>query len=405
MDDLGDEALRALRQVALLARQGVAGCVAAGISLRRDQGLVQTVTATGAAAQAVDDAQYVSGDGPCVRALTTGTPVTVGDLAADDRWPAVSRAAAAAGIRSVLSLPLALDGRLFGALNLYATDAGVFPEQAREAGEAFARQASVTLRYLQLFRVEHAARAEARAAAETLQRSLLPDVVPLPGLAAASRYLASEASAQVGGDWYDLIPLPDGAVGVAVGDVMGHSLAAAAAMGQLRSVLRSYAWEGHPPGAVLDRLDRLVQGLGMAQTATACYGRLHLRTGSGLLHYANAGHLPPLLCEPDGTARLLDGARSPLIGAPRGEADFVDSRQETEEALAAGATLVLYTDGLVEGRHRPLADGLEQLRNVAAGHEPEDGPDALCDRLVDALIGGGPGAEDDVALLAVYLLP
>ena len=124
----------------------------------------------------------------------------------------------------------------------------------------------------------------------------------------AARYLVGVDGNQVGGDWYDVLKLPDGAVGLAVGDVVGHDLQAAAAMGQLRGVLRSYAWDGGPPGSVLDRCDQLVQGLEMAAMATAVYARLEPLEGSDdrLLRYANAGHPAPLLLGPDGRLRRLD---------------------------------------------------------------------------------------------------
>jgi serine phosphatase RsbU (regulator of sigma subunit) len=120
----------------------------------------------------------------------------------------------------------------------------------------FTHQATVVLRYLNQIQAERAQHAEQLAVAASLQRSLLPTVTGLPGVSAAARYLVSGSAAQVGGDWYDLFALPDGAIGVAIGDVIGHDVTAAAAMGQLRSVLRSYAYEGSSPSIVLDRMDR-----------------------------------------------------------------------------------------------------------------------------------------------------
>jgi hypothetical protein len=196
-----------------------------------------------------------------------------------------------------------------------------------------AGRAGLAVDNARLYETEHAA-------AVTLQRTLLPAVPDVAGLQIAARYLVGVDGNQVGGDWYDVLQLPDGAVGIAVGDVVGHDLRAAAAMGQLRGVVRSYAWGGDQPGSVLDRCDQLVQGLEMAAMATAVYARLDPPDpdGTRTLHYANAGHPTPLLLtpegrgrqakplgeaadeseagEPDGYGRLvrLDGHHSPMIG-------------------------------------------------------------------------------------------
>lgn len=380
----------ALVEITELASRGVAGCEAAGLSLLRG-GIVQTIAPTDALARALDDAQHRFGTGPCLSAIGASQSVVVDDLTSDWRWPALRDSAAAAGVRSVLSLPLAVDGVFFGALNLYATEAGVFDESAQQAGQAFAQQATSTLRYQQLFETEHAI-------AQTLQWGLLPEISDVDGLSAAARYRPSE-TARIGGDWYDLLPLPGASVGLAVGDVMGHGVNAAAAMGQLRSVLRSYAWEGHGPAAVLDRLDHLVQGLGMAETATTVCGRLTLdhEEGAARLVLSNAGHPPPLVHYPDGTVLLLED-HSVLIGASLA---LQRPRPETTHQLPAGSTVVFYTDGLVESRARPVDHGLAQLRQVASHHRAEHGPGALCDSLTHAL--ASDAGDDDIAILAVQI--
>jgi len=213
----------------------------------------------------------------------------------------------------------------------------------------------------------------------------------------AARYLTATDGVDVGGDWYDVLVLPDGGVGVAIGDVMGHDLAAAAAMGQFRSVLRSYAWEGNAPADVLDRMDRLVQGLGMAQLATAVYARLERGDGDGReLCWANAGHLEPLVQRADGLVEVLDQGRSVLLGAVTGL-----PRDEGRVLLRPGDTLLLYTDGLVERRDRDLTVGIDRLCETVAAHRPGDGPEALCDRIIERF--AADASPDDVALLAVQL--
>jgi anti-anti-sigma factor len=234
-----------------------------------------------------------------------------------------------------------------------------------------------------------------RRIAETLQRSLLPQQLPqVPGVALAGRYLPGAAGLEVGGDWYDVFVVPGGRVGLTIGDVVGRGLTAAAAMGQLRTGLRAYALETPSPATVLERLNRLVQELETPEIATIIYAVLDPETGR--LHYAVAGHPPPLLAAGDGTARYLPAESSPPLGVS-GE----PCRDEVV-TLEPGSTLVLYTDGLVERRDRSIDDGLEALRGALAG--AADDLDALCDdRILGILPPDAPA--DDVAVLAVRFLP
>ena len=265
------------------------------------------------------------------------------------------------------------------------------------AAETFARQAALMLGYLQQLHTERVSRQRERQLAAALQRPLLPTPPDIDGISCAARYLVSTDHAQVGGDWYDLFSLPDGAIGVAVGNVMGHDLAAAA-MGQLRSVLRSYAYEGSSPSVVLDRLDRLVQGFEMAEVATAIYGRLLLHTGTALLVFANAGHLPPLLRHTDGSVHRLDRGASALIGAL---GPGMARRGEAAEALPPGSLLLLYTDGLVESRDRDVDEGIDRLCATLAALDPTTGPQQVCDAITAELVG--PDQDDDIALLAIEI--
>src|SRR5215217_2107519 len=347
-DRTSAELRRALEDAARLAWRDVPGCDGASVSLLHD-GKASTVSATQDRIRELDRAQYERGHGPCVSAMTGRDAVTVDDYADDGRWPDVAEDALAAGIHSSLSIPLVQGRRTIGGLNMYGTAPAAFTEQSRRAAETFARQAALMLGYLQQLHVERAAHAREQQVAATLQQSLLPSLPDIAGITCAARYLASTDHAQVGGDWYDLFCVPDGAIGIAVGDVMGHDVAAAAAMGQLRSVLRSYAYEGSSPSVVLDRLDRLVQGFDMAQVATAIFGRLVRDDTVATLVFTNAGHLPPLVRHRDGRVERVERGASPLIGVlepgrrPRNEAAL---------SLPEGSLLVLYTDGLVETRER-----------------------------------------------------
>lgn len=394
---VAEDTHHALSDLIVLARRVVASCDAAGISLVADAGFT-TAAASHRLVHDIDGAQYRSGDGPCVCAIRTGRVTTVADFAVDRRWPAVAREALAVGVRSVLSVPLAGDGGPIGAMNMYAEATDGFDGAAVEVAGTLARHAAIALRYLQRYQDERDERYRLGAVAETLQRAMLPSVRSCPRATAVARYLPAAEGMSVGGDWYDLFTLPDGVLGVAVGDVMGHGVEAAAAMGQLRSVLRSYAFEGSSPGTVLDRMDRLVQGFDMAQLATAVYGRLVLDDAGAMFLFSNAGHLPPLVRRADGSVVWADRGRSSLIGVP-----VSDPWRRSEAALHLenGDTLFLFTDGLVEGRRRDLDRGLERLAEVVAALPAARTPDEWCDAIVTEL--GGQDSDDDIALLAVQV--
>ena len=291
---------------------------------------------------------------------------------------------------SALVVPLAARRQVLGVLSLFTDGSGrSYDDDDLVTAADLARRAALTVDNARLYQREHEV-------AEQLQRSLLPQLPTVVGLDRWARYLPGSTAAQVGGDWYDLFRLPDGPLGIAIGDVMGHDMAAAASMGQLRSVLQSYAWQGSDPAVVLDRLDQLVQGLDMAQLATCAYGRLELPTddGPGRLRLANAGHLPPALRGPDGTVELIAAEPSLLVGAALGT-----DRQTVEVAVERGSVLVLYTDGLVEHRGRGLDDGLRALQDALAT-APGDAQ-GISDHLLAELAGD---LEDDVALLVLRVL-
>jgi serine phosphatase RsbU (regulator of sigma subunit) len=398
-DGLPPEVARGLEHLARLALDGVAGCDGASVSVPTGGSFV-TLAATGDDVRELDETQYQQDDGPCVQGIRDQQTVTVEDYRRDQRWPEVAAHALRAGIRSSHSLPLVgEDGGTVGGLNLYGRIPAAFDERSRRSADVFARHCAMMLDQLQQLHVERAARASQYDLAATLQRSLLPTLPALEGISCAARYLVSHGqAAQVGGDWYDLFALPDGAIGVAIGDVMGHDVAAAAAMGQLRSVLRSYAYEGTTPAVVLDRLDRLVQGFEMAQVATAIYGRLTFREGGGTLLFANAGHLPPLVRRPDGRVERIEAGTSPLIGV----VEDGSPRSEAVVALPPGSLLLLYTDGLVETRNRDFDTGIDLLCAALEAIDPQVGPEQLCDEIVATM---DEPAEDDVAVLVIEIDP
>ncbi|GMA86647.1 hypothetical protein GCM10025868_18970 [Angustibacter aerolatus] len=209
-----------------------------------------------------------------------------------------------------------------------------------------------------------AARAGDRSMSESMQRVLLARPVTSPGLEVAVRYEAASATARIGGDWYDAFVPPDGPTTLVVGDVAGHDQHAAAAMSQVRNLLRGVAAAAPSgPAGVLTVLDGTIDGLGVGIMATAVLAQLDppLDDGSRVLRWSNAGHPPPVLVEPDGTARLLETTPDPLLGV-LGYALTDDPRREQTRVLAPGSTLVLFTDGLVERRDVGLQEGFDRLR-------------------------------------------
>ncbi|WP_184590918.1 SpoIIE family protein phosphatase [Streptomyces violarus] len=233
--------------------------------------------------------------------------------------------------------------------------------------------------------------------ADELQRTMLPETLPRPtGVRLASRYLPAAETARVGGDWYDAIPLPGSRVALVVGDVMGHSMTSAAIMGQLRTTAQTLAGLDLPPQEVLHHLDEQAQRLGVDRMATCLYAVYD--PVSHRITIANAGHPPPVLLHLGGRAEVLRVPAGAPIGV--GGVDF----EAVELDAPAGATLLLYTDGLVESRLRDVWTGIEQLREKLAATAQLTGPDhpppleALCDEVLDML---GPGdRDDDIALLA-----
>ena len=231
--------------------------------------------------------------------------------------------------------------------------------------------------------------------AETLQRSLLPDRLPeIPGVALSARYVPATTDMEVGGDWYDVVQLPNGHVGLAIGDVAGHGLRAASTMGQLRMSLRAYALEEDSPAAVVRRVHGLVNRLHLPEIVTLVY--VVFDPDSGAIRFANAGHPPPLLIAPNGEARYLEDALAPPVGAVI-EEHYVDGTAN----LASGSTLVLFTDGLVERRGISIAEGLARLVDEAANGTND--LEAFCDRVLASLVGNQ--VADDIALLAVRPVP
>jgi anti-sigma regulatory factor (Ser/Thr protein kinase) len=230
--------------------------------------------------------------------------------------------------------------------------------------------------------------------AETLQRALLPQDLPIvDGLALAARYQPAEVGFKAGGDWYDVIPLAGGRVGLVIGDVAGHGLEAASVMGQLRMAVRAYALEGHRPADIVAHADAVLRVVAPDEIATMTYAEVH--PASGAMRFVAAGHPPPIALDAEG-ARYLDLPKQPPIGVAAGRV-----YEEVVVDVDPGAKVVLYTDGLIDRRDIALEEGLERLL-AAAGRDPRRPVETVCRDLITELAPSE--AADDIALLAMERL-
>ena len=289
------------------------------------------------------------------------------------------------GIQSLAGVPLLVHGAVLGVLHVGTVHNRVFTPDDAALLQLAADRAALAVQSLRS-REDHAA-------AIALQRSLVPSALPaVTGTEVAARYVPG--SGRVGGDWYDAFVLPSGGLGMVVGDVAGSGLGAAVIMGRIRSALRAYALEFGGPADVLGKLDAKMQYFEENDLmATVSYAVLD--PASGQLAISSAGHLPPVIASPGQRAAVAQIAVDPPVGVTD-----PSRRQVTTLALAPGAVLCLFTDGLVERRDEPIDDGITRLCQAVAAGPPED----VCVSVMGALVGRQyPG--DDIALLVLRWLP
>src|SRR4051794_17197230 len=292
-------------------------------------------------------------------------------------------------VSALLGVPLIVEGRVSGVIEVGTLRERDFSPEDESLLGLIADRAALAIEHARLYQRE-------LGIVETLQRSLLPDRLPqVPGLLTGAKYMPGGQGADVGGDWYDAIALDGGRLGLAMGDVVGHGIGAAALMGQLRNALRAYALDGASPGVVVEKLDRMVQSLEAGRMATLLY--MVIEPDLGSITMASAGHLPPLELLPSGEARYLEGGRT----LPLGVMPSIEY-PEAHFDLEPGSTLVMYTDGLVEERGESIDAGLEALKEAVI--DGPDAPEALCDHIVARLLANRP-ATDDIAVLAVRTVP
>ncbi|WP_165978209.1 SpoIIE family protein phosphatase [Actinomadura darangshiensis] len=347
--------------------------------------------------------------GPLAQVLRGGTAVVVSgeaDVRSDEPLDAAQRELfQVMDAQSAIIAPLAARGETYGALTLgYSRPGHGYGPDDRLVVEDVARRTGLVLANTRLY-------AEQRDTAEAMQRNLLTPL-PQPGdLRLEARYVPAAQVSWVGGDWYDAFALPDGAIGVVIGDIVGHDLQAAARMAQVRNMLRALAWDmaapsstpppsaepssAAPPSGVLARLDGVMAAVSDADLATAVFGRVEeAADGRWHLRWCNAGHPPPLLITGDGGTHFLD-EHGMLLGDP----DLTGNRPDGARVLPPLSTLLLYTDGLIETRDTDLSDRLTSLRRHGSHLAQLPLPD-LCDQILERI---EPSGEDDVALLALRI--
>ncbi|MEU9040572.1 MULTISPECIES: SpoIIE family protein phosphatase [unclassified Kitasatospora] len=335
-----------------------------------------------------------AGSTPQAAGFVSGRSALVPELATDAGWRRQdaerTQAVLEFGLASLIAVPLTARGVLTGIACFWrGRGRGPFEEEDLSLAEELAARAAVSVDNARRFTREHTM-------AVTLQHSLLPRALPeQSALDVAHRYLPAQAG--VGGDWFDVIPLPGARVALVVGDVVGHGMHAAATMGRLRTAVQTFSTLDLPPDELLGHLDELVAHID--QEAAAAGGELAI-TGATCLYaiydpstagcaLARAGHPPPAVVRPDGTVELLDLPAGPPLGV--GGMPF----EAAEVSLPQGSSLILYTDGLVEDRTRDIGVGLEVLTAVLA--HPGRSPEEVCEAVLEALL---PVRQtDDIALL------
>jgi PAS domain S-box-containing protein len=344
----------------------------------------------------------LSSTAPIVEALRSGQAMVVPDVpdAVGRTLPAgeVSEVFARLAPQTAVALALQARGRTVGALSIYrGADRPIADAEDVATAREVADRVALALDNSRLYDQQ-------RRLAEDLQRSMLTEP-PEPDYAEiVVRYRPAMRTAEVGGDWYDAFLQPSGATMLVIGDVVGHDTEAAAAMGQLRGMLRGMAYrEGPGPAAVLTALDAAIQGLGMRTMATAAIARVEQTpeervAGLTRLRWSNAGHPPPLVLHVDGRIEELAPERAELMLG----VDPATPRTDSVVTVRRGATLLLYTDGLVEGRDLQLDEGIARLRAAVAELAAEP-LSVLCDEVITRL--RPEGLQDDVALVAIRLHP
>jgi serine phosphatase RsbU (regulator of sigma subunit) len=374
------------------------------VALAEPSGSVRHVSAAhrdpAYAAETAHLAQLAAGTPRKMKALVAAVQRTATPIRRDDADPAslrsrltdgkIAEIAERIGFGSYLIAPITapVARRVVGVVVMVnGPERGAFGEAEERTAAEIGRRAGLAVDNSRLF-------GRQRHVAEVLQQSMLPDLPHIPGIELHARYLPAQVGAAVGGDWYDAFAQPDGSVILAVGDVSGHDIEAAATMGQVRNLVRGDAYgREDAPGPLLTQLDRALHGLGVPAAATAVLARLRRDADAFALEFANAGHPPPVLLRPDGEVEVWWETPEPLLGVMPG-----DARSTHHRRVQPGSTLLLYTDGLVESPAQLIDDGIRRISTVLQQH-PTAPIEDLCLRVIES----APRRDDDIALMVIRL--
>ena len=394
IEPVTDAALSRLDEQSLLralierVKKALQADTAAVLLLDRSAGQLVATAASGIEEEVRQGVRIPLGAGFAGRVAASGEPVI---LTTVDHTTVRNPLLVDRGIRSLLGVPLLVGGNVIGVIHVGSLSGRPFGPEDSELLQLAADRAALALHSIM-------SQDDALAAA-ALHRSLLPTALPaMPGLDLAARYVAG--SGTVGGDWYDVFILPDGRLGVVVGDVAGSGLEAAVIMGRMRSALRAYVLEFADPGTALRMLDRKIQYFEPDAMATALYGVYSPESAEFVV--SSAGHLPPVLAAPGTRAGLIPVQPDPPIGT----ADDPRRRNATV-FIPPGALLCCFTDGLVERRDRSIDDGIDVVAatldgqiadDVRRGTATESTAEDACAGVMRALVGNVP-AQDDIAVL------
>lgn len=359
---------------------------AAVLLLDEDRGVLLARAARGLEEEVRQGVQVPLARGFAGRVAAELRPIIIEDLDHADVWNPILRQK---GIRSMLGVPLHIERRVIGVMHIGTLVKRVFDQD------------DVTLLQLAADRaaraIDDARISEQRAVTEIMQRTLLPEALPeIPGIRFSAKYLPAGSGIRIGGDWYDVFQLSSGRLAVVIGDVVGRGVLAASVMAEIRTALRAYMAQGHKLTEVVSMLNQLLISMGRNRGATLSI--LELDPEAEELEAVTAGHLPPLLIEPDGQIRLLEQHHGLPVGVRMGH-DYHACRYP----FPTGSSLLLYTDGLIERRGESIDEGLRRLMDAAqaaAGRSDS----SLADNVYRALLDESPLA-DDVALLAIETVP
>jgi phosphoserine phosphatase RsbU/P len=401
IETVTDAALSRLNEHALLetlldrVKKTLRADTAVVLLLDQPAGQLLAAAASGIEEEVAQGVRVRLGTGFAGRIAASGEPLILADL---NERTVSNQLLVERGIQSLLGVPLFGGGKVIGVLHVGSLSRREFSQEDVELLELAGDRAALALQSMM-------AQDDALAAV-ALHRSLLPAALPeVPGVDLAARYVTG--SGKVGGDWYDVFVLPDGKVGIVVGDVAGSGLRAAVIMGRMRSALRAYVLEVEDPAVALRMLDRKIQYFEPNAMATVLYGLYTPESGELLV--SSAGHPPPVLAVPgDQAASSLPIPPDPPIGA----ADDPTRRSSTV-TIPPGGLLCCYTDGLVERRGKPLDDGISALgatidaqirASAARAGRPVPLAEDACAAVMRALVGNAP-ARDDVAVLMAHRHP